>query len=56
MNILCALLYMLVNSYTLSRSLASEVDSNQTNIHCSSGSEDVKGIMTFNNMPLHISR
>ena len=55
MNILCALLYILVNSYTLSHSLASKVDSNQTNIRCSSGSEDVKGIMTFINMPLHTS-
>ena len=45
MNILCALLYILVNSYTLSHSLASKVDSNQTSIRSSSGSEDVKGII-----------
>ena len=56
MKILCALLYILVNPYTLSHLLASKVDSNHTNIHCSSGSEDVKGIMTFINMPLHTPR
>ena len=48
MKILCALLYILVNPYTLSHFLASKVDSNQTDIRFVSQDQKMSDVISQN--------